>query len=149
MFLKHSNFFLADNVLNLLAIPLQRMDGAESDTQEHLVVIENINKFLEQRLGDKNSNRSQRKLCIKCLNFFKTLESLDQYEFVCQNRHGQIKIPLEKSESISFTKWNNKFEDSVVGFLDLETIQIQDRDNPEIKRMKAYSYFLIFGNIIY
>ena len=29
------------------------MDGAESDIQEHLVVIENINKFLEQRLSTK------------------------------------------------------------------------------------------------
>jgi hypothetical protein len=149
LFLKHNNFFLADNVLNLLAIPLQRMDGAESDTQEHLVVIENINKFLEQRLGDKNGNRSRKKLCIKCLNFFKTEESLDRHKSVCQNRRGQIEIPPEKGESITFTKWNNKFEDSVVGFLDFETIQIQDRENPEIKRMKAYQYSLVFGNNTY
>ena len=80
------------------------MDGAESDTQEHLVVIENINKLLEQRLGDKNSNRSRRKLCIKCLNFFKTEESLDRHKSVCQNRRGQIEIPPEKRRVNNFYK---------------------------------------------
>ena len=50
----------------------------------------------------------------------------------------------EEDEQIEFKNWNKKFPSDVVGFLDFETVQVDDPQNPEIKTLKAYQYSLVF-----
>ena len=50
----------------------------------------------------------------------------------------------EEGDQIEFNGWNKKFLTDVTGFLDFETVQIDDPENPEIKILKAYQYSLVF-----
>ena len=73
----------SDNILNLLSIPLQNTEGLEEGekvkTQQHLVVINDLDTFMLQKTGKKGSNRTRRKLCLKCFNFFKDDTFIIQY----------------------------------------------------------------------
>ena len=163
------NNFSADNVLNLLSIPLQDMTTEKPKVQDHLVVIEDLNTFLQQRTHDQNCNRTRRFLCIKCQNFFRTEKSLELHKVECNNPKGQAEI-LPNDKYLEFTHWNNKFFSTVtgiititysnfffnhlqsflcssLGFLDFETVNIDDPDNPGTSILKAYQYSLIFGNV--
>ena len=46
---------------------------------------------------------------------------------------GQAEIMPKKGDQIEFNGWNKKFQSNVTGFLDFETVQIDDPKNPEIK----------------
>ena len=50
----------------------------------------------------------------------------------------------KKGDQIEFDGWNKKFQSNVTGFLDFETVQIDDPKNPEIKTLKAYHNSLVF-----
>ena len=50
----------------------------------------------------------------------------------------------EEGEQIEFKSWHKKFQSDVVGFLDFETVQINDEENPEVKTLRAYQYSLVF-----
>ena len=50
----------------------------------------------------------------------------------------------EEGEKIKFNSWHKKSLSDVVGFLDFETVQINDEENPEVKTLKAYQYSLVF-----
>ena len=50
----------------------------------------------------------------------------------------------KKGDQIEFNGWNKKFQSNVTGFLDFETVQIDDPKNPEIKTLKAYHNSLVF-----
>ena len=59
-----------DNVLNLLSIPVHKnyllKEKKKVKTQQHLVVINDLNAFMKQKTG---KSRTSRKLCLKCLNY--------------------------------------------------------------------------------
>ena len=82
----------SDNILNLLSIPLQNTEGIEEGekvkTQQHLVVINDLDIFMLQKTGKKGSNRTRRKLCLKCFNFFKDDFSLKKHKLSCNNPRG-------------------------------------------------------------
>ena len=82
----------SDNILNLLSIPLQNTEGLEEGekvkTQQHLVVINDLDIFMLQKTGKKGSNRTRRKLCLKCFNFFKDDFSLKKHKLSCNNPRG-------------------------------------------------------------
>ena len=73
----------SENILNLLSIPLEDVHGLEESvkvkTQQHLVVINNLNKFMLQKEGIRGGKYSRRKLCMKCLNFFRDDENLKKH----------------------------------------------------------------------
>ena len=50
----------------------------------------------------------------------------------------------EEGEKIEFNSWHKKSPSEVVGFLDFETVQVNDEKNPEVKTLKAYQYSLVF-----
>ena len=50
----------------------------------------------------------------------------------------------EEGDQIESNSWNKKFQSDVTGFLDFETVQVDDPENPEIKILKAYQYSLVF-----
>ena len=52
-------------------------------------------------------------------------------------------MPAE-GDFIEFKNWNHKFQSDITGFLDFETVQVDDPLNPEVKTLKAYQYSLIF-----
>ena len=136
-----------DNVLNLLSIPVHKnymlKEKKKVKTQQHLVVINDLNAFMTQKTG-KGYNRTRRKLCLKCLNFFKNDFTLKKHKLSCSNPRGQVEVMPEEGEQIEFNSWHKKFPSNVVGFLDFETVQIDDPENPEIKTLKAYQYSLVF-----
>ena len=137
----------SDNILNLLSIPVHKNDVLKKkkkvETQQHLVVISNLNAFMSQKTG-KNYNQTKRKLCLKCLNFFKNDFTLKKHKLSCSNPRGQVETMPEQGEIIEFNSWHKKFPSEVVGFLDFETVQVDDPENPEIKTLKAYQYSLVF-----
>ena len=137
----------SDNILNLLSIPVQKNEVLKKKkkvkTQQHLVVISDLNAFMTQKTG-KNYNQTKRKLCLKCLNFFKNDFTLKKHKLSCSNPRGQVEVMPKEGEQIEFNSWHKKFPSNVVGFLDFETVQIDDPENPEIKTLKAYQYSLVF-----
>ena len=137
----------SENVLNLLSIPLQNNEdlkkGEKAKTQQHLVVISDLDAFMTQKTG-KKGNRTRRKLCLKCFNFFKNDSNLKKHKLSCYNPRGQAQTMPEKGELIEFDAWSKKFPSDVTGFLDFETVQVDDKDNPEIKTLLAYQYSLVF-----
>ena len=136
-----------DNVLNLLSIPVQKNEVLKKKkkvkTQQHLVVISDLNAFMSQKTG-KNYNQTKRKLCLKCLNFFKNDINLKKHKLSCSNPRGQVESLPEEDERIEFNSWNKKFPSDVVGFLDFETVQVDVEEDPETKSLKAYQYSLVF-----
>ena len=136
-----------DNVLNLLSIPVQKnyvlKNKKKVKTQQHLVVINDLNAFMSQKTG-KNYNQTKRKLCLKCFNFFKNDTTLKNHKLSCNNPRGQVEAMPEEGERIAFNSWHKKFPSDVVGFLDFETVQVDDAENPQIKTLKAYQYSLVF-----
>ena len=98
---------------------------------------------MTQKTG-KGYNRTKRKLCLKCLNFFKNDFTLKKHKLSCSNPIGQVEVMPKEGEQIEFNSWHKKFPSDVVGFLDFETVQIDDPENPEIKTLKAYQYSLVF-----
>ena len=50
----------------------------------------------------------------------------------------------EEGDQIESNSWNKKFQSDVTGFLDFETVQVDDPENPEIKILKASQYSLVF-----
>ena len=80
----------SDNILNLLSIPVQKTEVLKKrkkvKTQQHLVVISNLDAFMAQKTGVKN--RTRRKLCLKCFNFFSTDSSLKKHKLSCNNPRG-------------------------------------------------------------
>ena len=136
-----------DNVLNLLSIPVHKnymlKEKKKVKTQQHLVVINDLNAFMTQKTG-KGSNRTRRKLCLKCLNYFKNDFTLKKHKLSCSNPRGQVETMPEEGEKIKFNSWHKKSLSDVVGFLDFETVQINDEENPEVKTLKAYQYSLVF-----
>ena len=136
-----------DNVLNLLSIPVHKnymlKKKKKVKTQQHLVVINDLNAFMTQKTG-KGSNRTRRKLCLKCLNYFKNDFTLKKHKLSCSNPRGQVETMPEEGEKIKFNSWHKKSPSDVVGFLDFETVQINDEENPEVKTLKAYQYSLVF-----
>ena len=84
----------SENILNLLSIPLEDVHGLEESvkvkTQQHLVVINNLNKFMLQKEGIRGGKYSRRKLCMKCLNFFRDDENLKKHKLACNNPRGII-----------------------------------------------------------
>ena len=136
-----------DNVLNLLSIPVQKNYVLENKkkvkTQQHLVVINDLNAFMSQKTG-KNYNQTKRKLCLKCFNFFKNDSTLKNHKLSCNNPRGQVEAMPEEGERIEFSNWHKKFPSDVVGFLDFETVQVNDAEDPQIKTLKAYQYSLVF-----
>ena len=137
----------SENVLNLLSIPVHKNEVLKKKkkvkTQQHLVVISDLNAFMSQKTG-KNYNQTKRKLCLKCLNFFKNDFTLKKHKLSCSNPRGQVEAMPKEGERIEFNSWHKKFPSDVVGFLDFETVQIDDPENPEIKTLKAYQYSLVF-----
>ena len=135
-----------DNVLNLLSIPVHKncmlKEKKKVKTQQHLVVINDLNAFLTQKTGKRSYNR--RKLCLKCLNYFKNDFNLKKHKLSCNNPRGQVETMPEEGEKIKFNSWHKKSPSDVVGFLDFETVQINDEENPEVKTLKAYQYSLVF-----
>ena len=136
-----------DNVLNLLSIPVHKnyllKEKKKVKTQQHLVVINDLNAFMTQKTG-KGSNRTRRKLCLKCLNYFKNDFNLKKHKLSCNNPRGQVEAMPEEGEKIEFNSWHKKSPSEVVGFLDFETVQVNDEENPEVKTLKAYQYSLVF-----
>ena len=136
-----------DNVLNLLSIPVHKnymlKKKKKVKTQQHLVVINDLNAFMTQKTG-KGSNRTRRKLCLKCLNYFKNDFNLKKHKLSCNNPRGQVETMPEEGEKIKFNSWHKKSPSEVVGFLDFETVQVNDEENPEVKTLKAYQYSLVF-----
>ena len=136
-----------DNVLNLLSIPVQKnyvlKNKKKVKTQQHLVVINDLNAFMSQKTG-KNYNQTKRKLCLKCFNFFKNDTTLKNHKLSCNNPRGQVEAMPEEGERIAFSNWHKKFPSDVVGFLDFETVQVDDAEDPQIKTLKAYQYSLVF-----
>ena len=136
-----------DNVLNLLSIPVHKnyllKEKKKVKTQQHLVVINDLNAFMTQKTG-KGSNRTRRKLCLKCFNYFKNDFNLKKHKLSCNNPRGQVETMPEEGEKIKFNSWHKKSPSEVVGFLDFETVQVNDEENPEVKTLKAYQYSLVF-----
>ena len=134
-----------DNVLNLLSIPVHKnymlKKKKKVKTQQHLVVINDLNAFMTQKTG---KGYSRRKLCLKCLNYFKNDFTLKKHKLSCSNPRGQVETMPEEGEKIKFNSWHKKSLSDVVGFLDFETVQINDEENPEVKTLKAYQYSLVF-----
>ena len=110
---------------------------------QHLVVINDLNAFMSQKTG-KNYNQTKRKLCLKCFNFFKNDSTLKNHKLSCNNPRGQVEAMPEEGERIEFSNWHKKFPSDVVGFLDFETVQVNDAEDPQIKTLKAYQYSLVF-----
>ena len=50
----------------------------------------------------------------------------------------------KEGETIEFNNWNHKYKSDVTGFLDFETVQIEDPKNSDVKTLKAYQYSLLF-----
>ena len=136
-----------DNVLNLLSIPVYKNyvlnEKKKVKTEQHLVIINDLNAFMTQKTG-KGSNRTRRKLCLKCLNYFKNDFNLKKHKLFCNNPRGQVETMPEEGEKIKFNSWHKKSPSDVVGFLDFETVQINDEENPEVKTLRAYQYSLVF-----
>ena len=134
-----------DNVLNLLSIPVHKnyllKEKKKVKTQQHLVVINDLNAFMKQKTG---KSRTSRKLCLKCLNYFKNDFYLKKHKLSCNNPRGQVEAMPEEGEKIEFNSWHKKSPAEVVGFLDFETVQVNDEENPEVKTLKAYQYSLVF-----
>ena len=134
-----------DNVLNLLSIPVHKnyllKEKKKVKTQQHLVVINDLNAFMKQKTG---KGRTTRKLCLKCLNYFKNDFNLKKHKLSCNNPRGQVEAMPEEGEKIEFNSWHKKSPSEVVGFLDFETVQVNDEENPEVKTLKAYQYSLVF-----
>jgi len=134
-----------DNVLNLLSIPVHKnyllKEKKKVKTQQHLVVINDLNAFMKQKTG---KSRTSRKLCLKCLNYFKNDFNLKKHKLSCNNPRGQVEAMPEEGEKIEFNSWHKKSPSEVVGFLDFETVQVNDEENPEVKTLKAYQYSLVF-----
>ena len=83
----------SENILNLLAIPLQNTNDLEEEnkakTQQHLVIINDINMFMMQKTGIQGKNNyTRRKLCMKCFNFFKDDAHLKRHAISCKNPKG-------------------------------------------------------------
>jgi len=137
----------SDNILNLLSIPVHKnyvlKKKKKVKTQQHLVVINDLNAFMTQKTG-KKYNQTKRKLCLKCFNFFKNDFTLKKHKLSCSNPRGQVEAMPEEGELIEFNSWHKKFPTEVVGFLDFETVQVDDEENPDIKTLKAYQYSLVF-----
>ena len=132
------------NVINLFSIPLQEnTDSKKKRTEQHLVYINDIGAFLKTR-GKTGHNNPERQLCMKCLNFFKNKELLKKHQQLCNNPRGQAEFYPEPGQKVTFTHWNRKFENEVCGFLDFETVQVDNPENPNIKNLRAYQYGLIF-----
>ena len=133
-----------ENVLNLLSVPLNDMtDENNKKYQEHLIVINNITKFLTKKTSNRSYNE-RRYLCFKCLNFCSSKQNLKKHKLMCNNPRGQAEFAPEPGESVKFKNWNRKYTTPVIGFLDFETCQVDSKDNPDVKDMKAYQYSLIF-----
>lgn len=134
-----------DNVLNLLSIPVHKnyllKEKKKVKTQQHLVIIKDLNAFMKQKTG---KSRTSRKLCLKCLNYFKNDFYLKKHKLSCNNPRGQVEAMPEEGEKIEFNSWHKKSPAEVVGFLDFETVQVNDEENPEVKTLKAYQYSLVF-----
>ena len=92
------------------------MTSKKQKIQEHLVVIEDVNKFLQQRTFDANCNRTRRFLCFKCQNFYSTEQNLQRHKLECNNPRGQAEL-LSKEKYVEFKNWNNKFFTPVTGKL--------------------------------
>ena len=135
------------NVLNLLSIPVYKNyvlnEKKKVKTEQHLVIINDLDAFMTQKTG-KGSNRTRRKLCLKCLNYFKNDFTLKKHKLSCNNPRGQVETMPEEGEKIEFNSWHKKSPSEVVGFLDFETVQVNDEKNPEVKTLKAYQYSLVF-----
>ena len=135
------------NVLNLLSIPVYKNyvlnEKKKVKTEQHLVIINDLDAFMTQKTG-KGNNRTRRKLCLKCLNYFKNDFTLKKHKLSCNNPRGQVETMPEEGEKIKFNSWHKKSPSEVVGFLDFETVQINDEENPEVKTLKAYQYSLVF-----
>ena len=139
--------------MNLLSIPLnENTDSKRKKTQQHLVYIKNLDLFMRKRTGVRKS-MDKRQLCMKCLNFFKDENTLKTHKLACNNPRGQAEFFPQPGDCIEFKDWNRKFENEVCGFLDFETIQVDDPETPGIKKMAAYQYGLVFvdkeNNIIF
>ena len=82
----------SENVLNLLSIPLENVNATKecgkAKTQQHLVVIKDLNTFMYQKTGAKGKNRTRRRLCMKCLTFFKDDNFLRRHKLACNNPRG-------------------------------------------------------------
>ena len=88
----------SENVLNLLSIPLENVNATKecgkAKTQQHLVVIKDLNTFMYQKTGAKGKNRTRRRLCMKCLTFFKDDNSLRRHKLACNNPRGNASKQL-------------------------------------------------------
>merc|ERR1712008_658908 len=102
----------SDNILNLLSIPVHKnyvlKKKKKVKTQQHLVVINDLNAFMTQKTG-KNYNQTKRKLCLKCFNFFKNDFTLKKHKLSCSNPRGQVEAMPEEGELIEFNSWHKKF----------------------------------------
>ena len=76
--------------------------------------------------------------------FFSNKELLKKHQQLCNNPRGQAEFYPEPGQKVTFTHWNRKFENEVCGFLDFETVQVDNPENPDIKNLRAYQYGLIF-----
>ena len=68
---------------------------------------------------------------------------MKKHRLLCNNNWGNINKPTA-GEVLAFENWNRKFTTDICGFLDFETVQVEDKDNPDTKEMRAYQYSLIF-----
>ena len=91
------------NVLNLLSIPVYKNyvlnEKKKVKTEQHLVIINDLNAFMTQKTG-KGSNRTRRKLCLKCLNYFKNDFTLKKHKLSCNNPRGQVETMPEEGETM-------------------------------------------------
>ena len=151
-------------VVNMLVVSLKENQARSFETREgrvieykktedHCVYIDDLTQFVKFRSSKPSTSTSYRELCVKCMSFFKTPKSLKLHKLSCLNPGGQAEFFVNPGERISFKNWNRKFMNTIVGFLDFETIQVSDDYDPDVKTLKAYHYSLIFvdkqGKLLY
>ena len=85
-------------------------EGGKAKTQQRLVIIDNLDLFMLQKTGIKGKkNTTKRKLCMKCLLFFKDDFHLQKYKLSCYNPKGNFLFLKNNSWEEKKPRFQNNF----------------------------------------
>ena len=106
-----------------------------NDTTNHYCLINNMSRLLSKQVS---RNKEFRLFCRRCLNNFRSKESLDKHKTCCDN-HEAVRPELpKKGTTLSFTNYNRLMRVPFVVYADFESI-IKPIDTCQPNPNKSYT----------
>jgi hypothetical protein len=106
-------------ILNLLMVQKRSGDSSEN----HFLVITDVNKYLRAVYKSENSTKSYKKafFCLNCLNSFSSDIKVKEHETLCSLNKPRLELMPEKEKSeIKFKHFEHQHKLDYVAFLDFE-----------------------------